>query len=75
MINLPSFVIFANKINRQTSITSECVEQQKINTFYSLNASYAYARHITSIIDSISLSKNVDKYQFRTLYGIIKIIA
>ena len=33
MINYSSFVKFANKINRQTSITLECVEQQKINTF------------------------------------------
>ena len=37
MINYPSFVMFANKINRQTSVTFECVEQQKINTFNSFN--------------------------------------
>ena len=27
------YIIFANKINRQTFITLECVEQQKINIF------------------------------------------
>ena len=29
MINYSSFVMFGNKINRQTSITLEYVEQQK----------------------------------------------
>ena len=33
LINYSSFVMFANKINRQTAITLECVEQQKINIF------------------------------------------
>ena len=33
MINYSSFVMFANKINLQTSIILECVEQHKINTF------------------------------------------
>ena len=32
MINYSSLIMFANKINRPTSITLECVEQQKINT-------------------------------------------
>ena len=30
IINFSSFVIFANKINSKNSITSECVEQQKL---------------------------------------------
>ena len=30
MINFSSFVTFANKINRQTSITLECVENKKL---------------------------------------------
>ena len=30
MTNYSSFVMFANKLNRQTTITLECVEQQKI---------------------------------------------
>ena len=35
LINYSSSVMFANKINHQSSITLECVKQQKINTFTS----------------------------------------
>ena len=63
MINYSYFVRFANKINLQTSITLECVEQQKINTF-TVYACYTCARHITSIIDYISLRKNVDSISY-----------
>ena len=63
MINYSSFVMFANKINCQTSVTLECVEQQKINTF-TVYASYTCARHTTSIIDYISLCKNVNNINF-----------
>ena len=60
MINYSYFIMLAKKINRQTPITSECVEQQKINTFTVSYASYVCARYTTSIIDWISLRKNVD---------------
>ena len=35
MINYSSFVVFANKINRQTPITSECVEHHNIRMCFS----------------------------------------
>ena len=69
MINYSSFVMYANKINRQISITLEYVEQQKINTFTVKYATYAYAKHITSIIDYISLRKNVDNINFVLCVG------
>ena len=36
MVNYSSFVMFANKINRQTTITLERVEQQKIHLQFNM---------------------------------------
>ena len=41
MINFLSFVIYGNKTNRQTSITSECLEQQKINNLLYMRLMHA----------------------------------
>ena len=44
-------------------MTSECLEQQKINIF-TVYGSYACVRHTTSVIDYISHRKNVDNINF-----------
>ena len=55
MTNFSSFVIFANKTNRQTSITSDTQPQLLQTTFYSVKVliipiSYSIAYRIIKII-------------------------